>query len=229
MKKVLFFILFYLFLWFWFTSTLSVSPNDWSIWQNCVEEFDININSFWELIFGADIEINTSMEYVNFIPNKKLFEYYLPPRIDNGIIVLWAFSMTWKEFNSEMISFWKLYLKNISNNIDSFIKFNFKEVWSTTDTNLSAGSFDTLDSVFNWIYMLDWEVCPSNESVGWWIDAVDYEKQIKELTADLKKDWENKTIKTLFMNNIYIVVWLSILVILFLSFLVKKYKWVKVN
>jgi len=118
-----------LLLWFWFTSNLYISPSEWSLGQNCVEWFDININSSWSLILWADIEINSSMDYVDFVPNKEAFEYFLPPRVDKGIIVLWAFSMPWNEIMTDNITIWTLYLQNTSNNLDSFIKFIFNGVW----------------------------------------------------------------------------------------------------
>jgi hypothetical protein len=53
-----------------------------------VIEFEIIADTMGDLVMGTDLMIDTSMEFVDFVPGEA-FDYIIPPKVlDNDIISL---------------------------------------------------------------------------------------------------------------------------------------------
>ncbi|OQB41409.1 MAG: hypothetical protein BWY04_00827 [candidate division CPR1 bacterium ADurb.Bin160] len=88
MKKLITFVLFTLF--FGASSlgaSISISPESGHFGKNCVMEFDIIVESLSDNILTVDVYLESSMEYVDFVPSN-IFKYYLPPIIEGNKIYL---------------------------------------------------------------------------------------------------------------------------------------------
>lgn len=223
MKKSIIFTLFTLFfvnLTLW--ANISISPNSGHFGKNCILEFDVIVDTDSEKILWTDIYIESTMEYVDFVPST-MFSYYLPPKVKNKNIYLWAFSEPGKEFVWKL-KFGTLYLKSNDIDPDWYIKFDFIEEGNTSDTNLSIIWWeDKLIEVKDWTYYFDGDPCEHSvidTEIKWAFSSIDEDKYIKDMIS-----WFNKKAlvqKTLLLFSKY---WWNL--ILFLLFLISIYIFIK--
>jgi len=216
MKKLFYFVPMLLLIWFSFSANLSISPSEWTLWTNCIEEFDITLDMFWdEKIIASDIVLESNMEFVEFI-NWTIFEYSAPAKQRWNLTKLLLFATKGNEI-VEWWNVWKIYF-NVGSGVDEpYINFVFSGVGVTTDTNLSIDGSDILQSVRWWQYTLnmnkecvhDATLNLSGENLGEFIDRFE---------SDHKSE---KFIKFIVDNKFIIiwgfVLWLGILLILLFS------------
>lgn len=209
-------------------SELYLYPDRWDFGKNCVIEFDIVVDTMWSQVMWTDLMLDTSMEFVDFVP-WDIFDYIIPPQIvENGIISLWAFSdpdnlLEWKW------TIWKLYLLSNGIDNDAFVRFYFQWVGNTVDTNLSAKwGIDTLIKVHNGEYTFDGDSCVhevDNIQVEWWISNIEYDEAIEELVDTLERRGNVENLKSFLKSRGIVLLW--IIVWLFLILVLKKNKWKK--
>ncbi len=228
MKKLFLSLLFiFSFVWILSASELYISPDQWDFGKNCVMEFEIIAAAMWDSIMWTDIMLDTSMEFIDFVP-WTAFNYSLPPKVsEGGIISLWAFSNPDDLLKWEWI-IWTIYLESNNINNDWYIRFYFKWEWNTADTNLSAKWWvDTLKEVNNGIYTFNWTPCEHNiNNIEWWIAGIDYDDAINDLVGELEKKWRIQSIVS-FLKSRNFLLWLWILILIIVILIVIKNKWEK--
>lgn len=217
-------------IWFSFgmllASELYISPDQWDFGKNCVLEFDIIAATMADQVMWTDVMLDTSMEFVDFVPGDA-FEYSLPPKVsENGVISLWAFSNPDNLFQWEWI-IWTIYLKSNKVNNDWYIRFYFKWQGDTSDTNLSIKwGIDSLKEVNNWVYTFNWESCVHEvNNIEWGLAWKDYDKAINDLANEFEKKWKIQKIVWFFTSTTFLVwLWIVVLIIMIILFRIKKWK-----
>lgn len=203
-------------------ASISISPESGNFGKNCVLEFDIIVDTSTEKILWTDIYIKSTMEYVDFVPST-IFDYYLPPKVENKNIYLWAFSEQGKEFVWKS-KFGTLYLKSNDIDPDWYINFDFVGEGKTSDTNLSIIWWeDKLVEVKNWIYYFDGEPCEHSAidaDIEWSFSSIDEDEYIKDMISWFKKKALIQKITLLFSKY-----WWTLLV--FFLLLVSIYVFIK--
>lgn len=218
---------------FSFAANLSISPDSWSLGRDCVVGFDIVLDSEWEKLLWADLLIDSSMKFVDFVPGD-LFKNALPPVVQAGNIVrLGLFS-----FPDNLVDNWwilgTIYFKDNSSNYDSYINFIIKWEKSTVDTSLFVEwGIDILENVSWGSYIMDGESCVhdiSNEEeviIEWWFWWVTYDEAIEELKNDIKKDERKRWFKN-FISSLWFKLWfVGLILILIIIFFIVKRRWSK--
>jgi hypothetical protein len=229
MKKLITFVLFTLF--FGASSlgaSISISPESGHFGKNCVMEFDIIVESLSDNILTVDVYLESSMEYVDFVPSN-IFKYYLPPIIEGNKIYLWAFSESWVKFVWKE-KFGTLYLKSDDVSLDWYVNFDFRWQGNTTDTNLNLiWWIDVLDEVKNWTYYFDLDPCEQNivddvvSDIEWWFSSIDEEQYVQDMISEFNKRWVAQKV-SLFFSKYWRSFALFVLVLAFIYVFIKNKK-----
>ncbi len=166
---------------------ISFSPEKWEVANNCLVALDIMIDTDNKEIAASDIVIESSLDFVDFVPSK-LFPYFLPPKVSNNLIHLVWFTVDPKNRVQGSWSIGTLYMqqKNTSD-ADGTLKLYFKKKWDTTDSNLSiAWWIDILDSVGS-AYFTFTENWACAHAVGESLNGGIADKSVKMLLAKLDR------------------------------------------
>jgi hypothetical protein len=216
-------------------SELLLKPSHWSFSPWCTIWVDIVADPEGKQISATDIVIESSMEFIKFEPTQ-LFPYFLPPKVlknSNIVHIVW-FTIQPSQRVKEKWTIWKIYFKpKNQSDKDGSIKFYFKKIWDTTDSNLSiAWWVDTLEDVRNWFYTFDWTTCEypeikttisNNEQ-----DIINLTKQIhKDHNAAIRQRKRAETIqkiKTFWNDNKYYAIAPLIIIIVLITY-IKVRKW----
>ncbi|HKL43825.1 MAG TPA: hypothetical protein VJ892_00935 [Candidatus Absconditabacterales bacterium] len=207
-------------------SELYISPDQGDFGKNCVLEFDIIASTMADQVMGTDVMLDTSMEFVDFVPGDA-FEYSLPPKVsENGVISLGAFSNPDNLFQGEGI-IGTIYLKSNEVNNDGYIRFYFKGQGDTSDTNLSIkGGIDTLKEVNNGVYTFNGESCVHEvNNIEGGLAGKDYDKAINDLANEFEKKGKIQKIVGFFTSTTFLVgLGIVVLIIMIILFRIKKGK-----
>ncbi|HMS91362.1 MAG TPA: hypothetical protein PKC87_04035 [Candidatus Absconditabacterales bacterium] len=166
---------------------ISFSPEKGEVANNCLVALDIMIDTDNKEIAASDIVIESSLDFVDFVPSK-LFPYFLPPKVSNNLIHLVGFTVDPKNRVQGSGSIGTLYMqqKNTSD-ADGTLKLYFKKKGDTTDSNLSiAGGIDILDSVGS-AYFTFTEDGACAHAVGESLNGGIADKSVKMLLAKLDR------------------------------------------
>jgi len=225
MKKFLGIVTLIMILWVSTATEIKFSPDHWDIKKWCIVATDIIIDTQDNEIAATDIVMETSLEFVDFIPSN-MFPYFLPPKIQGNVIHLVGFSTDNTNRAIGSWSIWTLYLKQKDDQeTDGSIKLYFIKKWSTTDSNLSiAWWVDVLDTVGSALYRFwDTWLCVHNsaDAIKEWIAN----KNLRMLLAKIDRDqWIKKVVNR---KSLLAFTWLIILItILFFYFKASK-QWSK--
>jgi len=93
MKKFVYSIVSIIWVWIWFVWAQSISfVPQWgsNFWNGCTVPIDVYINTNWQEISAIDLMMESSMDYVDFVPSD-FVPYFLKPIVkQNGLIhVVW--------------------------------------------------------------------------------------------------------------------------------------------
>ncbi len=225
MKKILGIATLIMILWVSTAAEIRFSPDSWDIGKWCIVATEIIIDTQDKETAATDIVMESSLEFVDFVPSN-LFPYFLPPKIEGNMIHLVGFSTEKSNRVSGSWSIWTLYLKQKDNaDTDGSIKLYFTKKWSTTDSNLSmAWWIDILDTVGSALYHFadEWS-CTHNaaDDIKGWIAH----KNLRMLLAKIDRDQLIK--KVINRKSLLAFTWLIILTtILFLYYKTSK-QWAK--
>lgn len=166
---------------------ITFSPEKGEVANNCLVALDIMINTDNNEIAASDVVIESSLDFVDFVPSK-LFPYFLPPKVSNNLIHLVWFTVDPKNRVQGSWSMGTLYMqqKNASD-ADGALKLYFKKKWSTTDSNLSiAWWIDILDSVGS-AYFTFTKTWACAHAVGASLNGGIADKSVKMLLAKLDR------------------------------------------
>ena len=192
------------------------SPDVWNIGNWCIVATDIIVDTSGQEIAATDIIIESSMEFVDFVPSKR-FPYFLPPKTQGTVTHLVGFSVDPQHRMKGTWSIGTIYMKQKNSTDDNgSIKLYFTKKWDTIDSNLSvAGGVDILDTVGSAYYTFnDKNICMHGSAIDWWIADL----TLATVTKDIEHDqWMQKI-----FNRKTLVAFSGILILLTILFVYKK-------
>jgi len=226
MKKLILFLFgAILFFWMSFSSNLSLSPSEWSVWKWCLIPVDIMLDTLWEDVSSVDIILNSSMAYVDFV-SWKLFPYSFPPKVyDNWRIHIVSFALDKNNLINWTGKIWTVYYKASDMVSDWFVRFYVKGEGETVDTNVSKIWWvDTLKTTLNAFYKFDGTSCINSDviEVTWWVSHMSYDEWLNDVLDDINSDFMLN--KVIYIS--YYVVPLFIFILIIFLF-IRKRKWKK--
>lgn len=247
MKKFLYLIVSVIWVWIWCVSAQSISfvPQWGSIfWYNCIVPIDVYINTNWQEISAIDLVLESSMDYIDFVPSN-FVPYFLKPVVKAN----WLIHVVWFTVDpSERVNWewkmWTIYLKPRQWDIDWIVRLYFLWEWETSDTNLSVAWWvDVLKDVWqvSVTFSKDLPSCfdeakndnysDSNKvesKIDWWFAGLTYDEVLKSTMKTIdKKHWTASFGLVLCHNILWIILILILLIIILLLLKRKKDKWNK--
>ena len=156
MKKIL-----GIFIWWVLLSTVSAAeiklvPSTGSFGDGCTIPVEIWIDTDNKTISATDVMMESSMEFLDFIPTK-VFPYFLPPTVMSNTVHLIWFAVEPTQRVSWRSLLWTVYFKKRTlSDRDWAIRLYFTNAWDTIDSNLSMPWWiDILDKVNSAYYTFD--------------------------------------------------------------------------
>ncbi|EKD24980.1 MAG: hypothetical protein ACD_80C00142G0022 [uncultured bacterium (gcode 4)] len=199
---------------------ISFSPADWNIQNWCLVATDIIVDTSNNNIAATDIVIESSLEYVDFVPSKNIFPYFFSPQTgENTIHIIWFVSdpqNTVKWSGSVGRIFFR---QKHPTDTDGAIKLYFAWKGETYDTNLSIlWGIDVLEKVSNWYYRFDavWS-CEYSGGYGivWWFSHTSPEESLNTtIKAIQQQQWINR-----FLSWKMLILYSFLLIILIIIFI----------
>jgi len=168
-------------------SEISFSPDTWDLGKWCIIATDIIVDTKGQQIAATDIMIESSLEFVNFVPSP-LFPFFFPPKVRENVLHLVWFSTDATNRMTGSGSIWTLYMKQKdTTSTDGSLKLYFTAKWDTTDTNLSiAWWVDTLETVKDAYYTF-WGITACEHTaadIKWWIATMTVQDIAKQVNGD---------------------------------------------
>lgn len=210
MKKILGIVALMMILWVSTATEIRFYPDVWRLGKWCVLATNIVVDAQDKEIAATDIIIESSMEFVDFVPSK-LFPYFLPPKVRGNIIHLVGFTVDKENRMAGSWSIWILYMKpKDTSTTDGNLNLYFTKTWDTTDSNLSVAWWvDVLNRVRNAHYSFgDKNICAHNAAnIGWWI----VDMTLKDMTKKVNRDhWSRQLLlwKTLIVFSGLLIVFI---------------------
>lgn len=191
--------------------------------KGCTVAVDVTMDAMWKKVATTDIVLESSMKYLDFIPNKSLFTYYFPPITrSNWLIHIVWFTVLPSQIITWSGSVWTLFFEANPTDMDASIRVYFLWTGNTTDTNLSFGWVDQLQSVWQANFVMDQTSCVHNVAViTWWFAWLTYQESLDDTINQLNWDFKRDRIMT-FILSYWILVISIILIILFVIIYRKK-------
>lgn len=205
-----------------FAGEITLSPATGSMGDGCRVAVDIIADTNGKTIAATDVIMQSSMEFVDFVPGDA-FPYFLPPKTgSNSVHIIW-FVVDPSRWVSWKHSIWTAYFKKRSVwDRDWAIHLYFTKVWDTIDSNLSiAGWIDSLEKVSWAYYTFDDAIECSHESalIEGWIKDVPLDLALSKIVFDAPKTSH---------SYLYRLSGLVILIIAWIFYFAKTRKWKKV-
>lgn len=211
-------------------SEIRFFPDSWEIQKWCLVAVDIIVDTSDQSVAATDVVIESSLEYVDFVPNKNFFPNFFPPQVNDYKIHIIGFVSNSKELVSWSGSIGTLFLKQKSpTDRDGKLQLFFAGKWKTHDSNLSIlWWIDILETVGKWLYTFtDTAEC---------IYPIDYDI-IGGFAHMSAQEWLNTTIKTLqkketfkrifTKKNTMLFSWLCLLLMIAFIYYKKQRAWKK--
>ncbi|MFA7298570.1 MAG: hypothetical protein WC010_02890 [Candidatus Absconditabacterales bacterium] len=154
MKKIILIGIFVMMIGISTATEIKFSPDNGDIQKGCLIATDIFIDTEDNKIAATDIVIESSLEYLDFVPSKNLFPYFFPPKTGDNIIHIIGFISDPKNTITGSGSIGKIFFrKKSSTDTDGSIKLFFAGQGETYDSNLSIlGGIDVLQNVGSGYY-----------------------------------------------------------------------------
>ena len=247
MKKFIGSILSIIWVWMWFVCAQSISfVSQWGsiFWYDCTVPIDVYISTNWQEISAIDLVLESSMNYVDFVPSD-FVPYYLKPIVkENGLIHVVWFTVDPSERINWDWKMWTIYLKPKQWDIDGVVRLYFLWEWETSDTNLSiAWWVDVLKDVWQISvkFSKDLPSCVIGsesvasdgysqvEKIDWWFADLTYDEVLENTIKSIdKKHWSTSAFWQILRHSIVWIILILILLIIILLLLRKeKSKWNK--
>lgn len=247
MKKFLYIVvsIIWVSIWFVWAQSISFEPQwNWAFWYGCKVPIDVFINTNWQEISAIDLIMESSMDYVDFVPSD-FVPYFLKPIVkENGLIHIVWFTVDPSERVNWVWKIWTIYFAQKQWDIDWIVRLYFLWEWDTSDTNLSiAWWVDVLRNVWqaSVSFSKDLPSCItgngniiSNESVqaqdkidGWFADLT-YDEVLESTMKTIGKNYGVLSFSQILLHNLlWIFLIFILLIILILLLKRKKDKWNK--
>ena len=201
-------------------SEISFSPDHWDIQKWCLVAADIFINTDEHPVAATDVVIESSLDYVDFVPTKTLFPHFFPPKTGTNTVHIIGFISDPKSTVTGSGSIGRIFFRQkSSSDTDGTMKIYFAWQGKTYDSNLSMlWWIDVLDTVGAWYYrLIDSWSCeyPANYNIVGGFSHMSAQEALKIINKELLQE----TNGNLLSNRKYIVAilgWIILLTILFI-------------
>lgn len=166
------------------------SPDVWSLGKWCMTATDIVIDTQNQEIAATDIVIESSLEFVDFVPSS-MFPYFLPPKTNGNIVHLVGFTTDPAHRVLGKWSIGTLYMKQKDmSSADGSLKLYFTKKWDTTDSNLSiAWWVDVLDTIGSAYYTFDGTGICAHTAAD--INGGIAETTLQDMAQQVSRTWTN--------------------------------------
>ena len=196
-------------------------PDSWEIQKGCLVAVDVIIDTSEQAIAATDVVIETSLEYIDFVPNKTLLPNFFPPKVSDYSIHIIGFVSNPKATVKGSGSIGTLFLKQKnSTDADGNLKLYFAWLGKTYDSNLSVlWGIDILEKAWEGMYrFVDTATCeyPADSTIVGGFAHMSAEKALSKTINALKRK------ERLSRRNI--VPWITILIIISILFIYRKKK-----
>ena len=213
-------------------SEIRFSPENWDIKKWCLVATDIVFDTTNANVAATDVVIESSLEYVDFVPykdpSKNSFPNFLPPQTGNNIVhIIWFISNPKKTVTGTW-TMGKIFFRQKSPaDNDGSIKIYLKSKWNTTDTNLSIlWGIDVLDTVGSGYYRFvdTWDCTyPADYEITWWFAHMSAEESLHNTFTSIQRQ-ENRNL-LLSWKILIVLVGAGILITLLFIFIKKRKQW----
>lgn len=204
------------------------SPDSWDIKKWCLVATDIVVNTDNAAVAATDIVIETSLEYVDFVPTKNLFPYFFPPKIKGDTIHIVGFIANPKNIVTGSGVVGRLFLKQKSlTDSDAVIKLFFAGQGKTYDSNLSIlWWIDVLQNVGSWYYhLLDTASCeyPSDYNIVGWFAHMSAQLALNDIIKQISRQ---ELLAKLFTWKTFVsFTWLLLIIVISFIYIKKQKRW----
>lgn len=190
--------------------------------KGCTVAVDVTLDAQGKKVATTDIMLESSMKYVDFVPNKNLFPYYFPPITrSNGLIHIVGFTVFPNQVITTSGTIWTLYFQANPTDTDASIKIYFLWSGNTTDTNLSYGGVDQLQHVGQADFVMDQAACVHDAAIiSGWFAGVSYQDALDSTINQINGDLKSQNFWAFFTNNISLLIVSIILLILIVLLIV---------
>ena len=248
MKKFLYCIVSIVLLLCWFVWAQSIyfEPQwDWVFWYDCMVPIDVYMDSNWYEISAIDLMMESSMDYVDFVPSDFVPYFFKPIIREDWLIHIVWFTVDPSERVNWKWKIWTLYFLQKQWNIDWLVSLYFLWKWETIDTNLGiAWWIDVLKEVWQ-AYVkfskdlpsckveivetsLDEENLQMGNMITWWFANLTYDEALENTVKTIdKKYWSLSSFNILKNCVIWILLVFILLIIILLLLKKQKNKWNK--
>lgn len=228
MKKILRVVIVTMILWVSTGAEIRFFPDEWTIQKWCLVAVDIMVDTTNQKIATTDIMIETSLDYVDFVPNKDFFPNFFPPKTGDFKIHIIGFVSNPKNVLSISGSIGRLFLKQKSlTDSDGKIQLYFDGKEKTYDSNLSILWWrDILEKTGKWLYRFvkSWEcVYPTDYEIvgGFWHMSAE-----ENLKQTMKKISVQENLARIFSSkNLLIISGICILLMITFIYYKKQKLW----
>ena len=241
MKKFVYSIVSIIWVWIWFVWAQSISfqPEwDWVFWYGCTVPIDVYVNTMWQEIAAMDLVIDSSMDYVDFVPSDYI-PYFLKPIVNDK----WLIHIAWFTLDSSERLHWEwmvgtLYFKPKIWDIDGIVKLYFLWEWNTNDTNLSiAWGVDVLKDIWQAVVSFS-DALPSciTENINntsdsldnvesdleivWWFSNLTYDEVLENTIKTIDEKYWNDLSKKDY--KCFLMIWFCIVILIIFILLLKR-------
>lgn len=229
MKKIILIGIFVMMIGISTATEIKFSPDNWDIQKWCLIATDIFIDTEDNKIAATDIVIESSLEYLDFVPSKNLFPYFFPPKTWDNIIHIIGFISDPKNTVTGSGSIGKIFFrKKSSTDTDGSIKLFFAGQWETYDSNLSIlWGIDVLQNVWSGYYNFtdNWPCqYPADYEIVWGFSHMSAEDALNETIKTIKRQQFME--KLLSWQTLIGFAWLLIIVTILFIYIKKRKQWV---
>lgn len=204
-------------------SEISFSADHWDIQKWCLVATDVFINTDEHPVAATDIVIESSLEYVDFVPTKTFFPHYFPPNTGANTVHIIGFISDPKNTVMGSGSIGKIFFRQrSSSDTDGTMKLYFAGQGKTYDSNLSMlWWIDVLDTVGSGYYnFIDQWSCeyPANYNIVGWFSHMSAQEALKIINKELLQETNGSWL----FNRKYIVGFLGWVILLTIVFIYMK-------
>ncbi|MDD3262871.1 MAG: hypothetical protein PHR61_03410 [Candidatus Absconditabacteria bacterium] len=188
----------------------------------CPVVVDVFVDAMGKNVSTTDVILESSMKYLDFIPNTSLFPYFFPPVVrTNGLVHIVGFSVFPEQVITGSGSIGTLYFEANPTDMDASIKIYFLGDGITTDSNLSYGGVDQLQKVGQANFVIDQEACIHAAAViSGGFAGTSYEDGLSATINKINEDYKQSKILTFIWS--YGILILVLLLIFVLAIIYRK-------
>ena len=204
------------------------SPDVWDIQKWCLVAADVFVEMGNNQVAATDIVIESSLEYMDFVPNKNLFPYFFPPQTWENTVHIIGFISNPKNTISWSGIVGRIFFKQkLSTDTDGSIKLYFAGQGKTYDTNLSIlWGIDVLQNVGSGYYQFvdDWPCeYPANYEIVWGFAHMSAQDALNKTIRSIQRQQWLKQLLT--WKTLIAFAWLLIIITILFIYVKSRKQW----